>query len=226
MTSSDIHNLVRIAIQRYQRQQKETEQNSKEESDKVCQQQQPKNHSEESLVSNKRTYDTWESRFQELLDYKLKCGHCLVPYNYAENHGLAVWVKKQRYEYKQYLKLQKETPSGQRTTYTHRSSMTPARIKNLNRIGFVWNSQQAKWEQMFRELVDYKNRYGDCNVPAKYAANRPLGFWVTRQRVQRREMGSHPSGMILQRVKMLDSIGFLWEAPTRDSPKDSWTPIS
>lgn len=40
---------------------------------------------------------TWNERFQELLDYKAKHGHCDVPGAWWENPQLAQWVEKMRW---------------------------------------------------------------------------------------------------------------------------------
>lgn len=68
----------------------------------------------------------WDERVYELLDYKRMYGHCNVPSRYAPNRQLAVWVKRQRRQYKFY---QDDKPS----------SMTPQRIARLEAIGFEWD---------------------------------------------------------------------------------------
>lgn len=164
----------------------------------------PNNNAKEKITPRKKKYDTWRTRFLELIQFKEKHGHCLIPYHYPEHQALAVWVKKQRYDYKQYLKLERDH------TVNTRTSMTEERIQKLTSIGFVWDSHEAKWAQMFRELLKYKERHGNCNVRAKYPPNPQLGLWVVRQRVLRRELGVKHSPTFLKRVKMLDSIGFQW----------------
>jgi Helicase associated domain len=42
--------------------------------------------------------ENWTEKYETLLDYRLKNGHCLVPNQYAENPPLAEWVKRQRYQ--------------------------------------------------------------------------------------------------------------------------------
>ena len=38
------------------------------------------------------------------------------------------------------------------------------------------------WEARFQQLVEYKNKNGDCHVPAVYKSNKGLGTWVRSQR--------------------------------------------
>ena len=39
--------------------------------------------------------DQWLERFQDLVEFKVKHGHCLVPHNYPPNQQLAQWTKRQ-----------------------------------------------------------------------------------------------------------------------------------
>jgi len=77
---------------------------------------------------------TWEGRFEELLEYKAIHGHCAVP-KYVP--GLGNWVKKQRMAY---ANIKKGTPSNM---------LTPERVIKLSEIGFVWNASaragRADW---------------------------------------------------------------------------------
>lgn len=40
----------------------------------------------------------------------------------------------------------------------------------------------ARWEQMFEKLLDYKEGHGDCLVPNRYEPDPSLGAWVSTQR--------------------------------------------
>jgi hypothetical protein len=42
--------------------------------------------------------ENWTEKYEVLLDYRLKNGHCMVPNQYTENPPLAEWVKRQRYQ--------------------------------------------------------------------------------------------------------------------------------
>jgi len=72
----------------------------------------------------------WESRFNQLVEYKKKHGDCLVPIGYKGNSQLANWVSTQRQEYK--IKNDGKP-----------SRLTPERIQRLNEIGFVWEAQRG-----------------------------------------------------------------------------------
>ncbi len=72
----------------------------------------------------------WKQRFDELLDFKKKYGHCLIPVSHEENPQLANWVSTQRQEWKAY---KSKRPSR----------LTEERVALLNNAGFVWEAQRG-----------------------------------------------------------------------------------
>ena len=58
------------------------------------------------------------------------------------------------------------------------------------------------WETQFNELVQYKAKHGDCNVPRKQGQ---FGRWVDKQRF------NYKKGKLSQdRINRLNGIGFDW----------------
>lgn len=70
----------------------------------------------------------WNSKFEELREYSVAYGDCMVPQHYEENPPLGLFVKNQRRQYK-LMKMEKK------------SSMTKERVEKLESIGFVWNTR-------------------------------------------------------------------------------------
>jgi Helicase associated domain len=78
---------------------------------------------------------------------------------------------------------------------------------------------QARWENMFEKLKDYKQQHGNCLVPNRYEKDRSLGSWVSTQRryykfkcppkcsKDRRNPQWNEN-----RIAMLRDIGFEWVA--------------
>ncbi len=62
------------------------------------------------------------------------------------------------------------------------------------------------WFGRFGQLSAYKDRFGDCDVPARWPEDKRLATWVINQRVLRRE-GSLNS----DKVDLLDTVGFNWQ---------------
>jgi phage-related protein len=79
----------------------------------------------------------WDERFEQLKAFQKEHGHCRVPGRYDQNsatHQPAVWVSKQREQYK-FLQQGKK------------SQMKEERIQRLNAIGFEWflHQQSKPW---------------------------------------------------------------------------------
>jgi len=140
--------------------------------------------------------ENWIARYQQLLQFKERHGHCNVPFKWPENPHLGGWVVRQREKKK----------SGK---------LLPDRERMLNEIGFVWNLRpnvklfadpEENWTARYQQLLQFKEKYGHCKVPFKWPENPRLGGWVVRQREMKK------SGKLLpERERMLQAIGFTWQ---------------
>jgi hypothetical protein len=128
----------------------------------------------------------WETMFSELERYRERFGNCNVPAKWPENPRLASWVTTQR-------------------AFKDKGKLTSPREKRLNEIGFVWDPFEALWETKFAELKLYKERFGDCNVPARWKEHPRLATWVGEQR-----SGNAEGGLTSERKSRLDKLGFVW----------------
>ncbi|SMQ86975.1 Superfamily II DNA or RNA helicase [Bacillus sp. OV166] len=129
----------------------------------------------------------WEKNFQQLISFKDKYGHSLVPKGYKENPALANWIAKQRISY------------NDRT-------LSQERIERLNELGFIWDKLESQWEERFRELTEFRNETGHCLVPHRYKENPSLGRWAGTQR------NDYIKDKLSQgRIERLNELGFVWE---------------
>ena len=137
------------------------------------------NRKSESLTSD---VDIWETRFQSLVEFKEKKGHCLVPKVYPENRQLSYWVFRQRGLY------------SNRTKNKGGNNLTEERFQRLKDIGFVFKAKHskeqnkvdaerrkpqldAKWNRFYQEFCKYKEKTGSCLIPKVYEENQPLSSW-------------------------------------------------
>lgn len=88
-----------------------------------------------SIRTNPKTM--WNTRLQELTDYKNENGDCLVPQRYPENTQLGIWVNTQRRHYKLLNEGKK-------------SCMTLERLEKLDKVGFSWSKLGTKDPKMAR----------------------------------------------------------------------------
>ena len=140
----------------------------------------------------------WNDLHRLLVEYEAEHGNCLVPQHYPDNKALGKWVDKQRTQYR----LRREGKH---------SFLTEERIKKLEDLGFEWSPLGNSWDDRYDELVEYKNKHGNCLVPQRYSKNKALGRWVAKQRTQyrlRREGKQTP--LTEDRIKLLDEVGFVW----------------
>jgi hypothetical protein len=124
--------------------------------------------------------------FQELLIYKETHGDCNVQQKQSEHASLARWVARQRQDYKQ-------------------NKLAPDRVKRLQTLGFVWAAREAYWENMFRELLKFREKHGHCNVPRGYPENPQLAQWANNQCTSYGK-----KKLSKDKVKRLKNAGFLW----------------
>jgi hypothetical protein len=141
--------------------------------------------------------DQWNDRFQDLVDFKKKTGHCLVPHNYPLNQQLAQWVKRQRYQFK--LK-----------NMSRHSTLTGIRQEALEEMGFVWDSHKAAWIERLEALKLFKAEHSHCNVPSNYD-DRALAIWVKCQRRQYKLYTKGERSTITEeRFRELDGMDLDW----------------
>lgn len=155
-------------------------------------------HSSSDVVSTGKHNSNWEKWMELLSDYHAQHGNVDVPLKYELNPSLGTFVNRQRTEYR---KMQSGKPS----------TMTPAKIDNLNRLGFTWAVREShvSWEDRFAELKVFFDENGHCNVPKIYGKNPSLGYWVNEQRFQyRRLMKKKPSYMTQEKLKALNELDF------------------
>jgi hypothetical protein len=109
----------------------------------------------------------WQLRFDELKAYAAAHGgDTCVPKEPADDkfNALGRWVAQQRF-------LRKST----------HGTLSSARIAALDAIGFVWNVNDAQWQQHLQELAAHKAAYGHVNIPSRGAGG-ALGLWLCKVR--------------------------------------------
>ena len=97
---------------------------------------------------------------QETESIRLACSrHADNDYLTYISFRLADWVNTQRKAFKKNLLEGKAT------------FITGDRIDSLNDIGFIWDPMQDAFDRRLSQLVEYKESYGDCNVPYAFKEN-------------------------------------------------------
>ena len=162
---------------------------------------------------SKRQNDDWNNRLEQLKEYKIAHGDCLVPHGYEEDSAFAEWIHRQRTTYAAMIKNPDQT-----------SDFIKMRMTQLEALGFNFTVHDDKWMEHYEQLKAYKSKYGDCLVPTHYADNPRLGRWTHTQRHQRRQQAKGKRACITEeRIALLDEIGFQWEVrPAFQNPRATW----
>jgi hypothetical protein len=155
----------------------------------------------------------WMLKYEDCVAFEREHGHCVIPSKYPPNRTLALWAKRQRYNYQLY----KNKNATKRKGKGYRgSSLTPDRIKLLDDIGFCWEHKQQTWNLRYETLLEFKKEYGHTMVPSNflYKGSTQLATWVKTQRTQfsRRMKGEGGHHMANERIELLNQIEFVWKA--------------
>ncbi len=131
----------------------------------------------------------WENRYELLLEFVSREGHCRVPARHVEDGvSLGRWLRFQR---------------------KNRDRLNAERAQALERLpGWSWDGQDAKWERAYKLLEEYVRREGTALVPKKHFENDfSLGAWVMHQRSHYRK-----GQLASERIERLSRIdGWIWE---------------
>ena len=150
----------------------------------------------------------FEAKFLELVEFRAKFGHCDVPTRYKkvkENEfDLGKWCT----QIKSALRRQDK---GERTRY----KLTQDRIDRLEKIGFRWkdDSNAITFDKRYSELIEFKAKFGHCNVPKRYEENPTLGRWCGNLRTayNKKQKGMKSSYKLSDdRIGRLEKVGFNW----------------
>jgi hypothetical protein len=140
---------------------------------------------------------SWEDNYSRLVRFFDELGHTDVPSDYIDSQ-LYAFVRKQREFYKAFV-AGKSSP------------MTSERVAELEALGFCWNTNDARWKERYKELVDFKSRNGHCKVPDKYHENTQLASWVRNQRNQFKKYHTGEKSTLTEaRIEALVGIDFEW----------------
>jgi hypothetical protein len=130
----------------------------------------------------------WDIHFEELKKFHRKHGHCWIPQTTPALRSLERWTRFQRAAWK-------------------RGLLPEDRRRRLEELDFGKPHYNPAWDNHFAELLDYKSRFGDCDVPSRWPENPVLSGWVGTQRYDRKA-----GRLSRERIDRLNEIGFVWHS--------------
>ena len=146
--------------------------------------------------------ESWQHFYNLLTEYKADCKNTNVHQKYMTDNGerLGEWVLGQRKDYK-------------------KGKLTEEKIKLLNRISFLWDAYDAKWNESYKCLVDYYKEHGHSQVHTLYKNKdgHRLGAWVSYQRKGYKLIGKR-NWLNDEKVQLLNKVNFVWAAAPQRTP--------
>lgn len=124
----------------------------------------------------------WERRFKELLAFKARFGHALVPNHWPENPRLGEWLASQRHIVKD-----------------------PRRRKRLAELGCFDRREDMIWNRRFAEWQAYVRKTGTTSFPVG-KTHLTLAHWSRLQRIYRKE-----GTLEDEKIRRLTKAGFPWD---------------
>lgn len=131
----------------------------------------------------------WDKKFDLLIAYKEREGHCNVPQNHKEDGiNLGVWLTRQR-------KLKRD------------GKLDGDLQQLLEDIDVMWEILPDKGKNMYQLLVQFQQREGHCNVPIRHKEDEvSLGSWLRKQRSKKKE------GKLDRTLeRRLEEMGVIWD---------------
>ncbi|WP_371823820.1 helicase associated domain-containing protein [Lentimicrobium sp. L6] len=137
----------------------------------------------------KKNSASWYEMLEMLKEYHRIHGDFIVPKKYPINQALSSWLY--------YQKTLKRT-----------DKLEDEKIKAFEEIGFEFPKpleNQKSWDERFEELLAYKDKHGNCQVPVRFKENQQLATWVRTQRRYYKE-----ETITEDKKSKLENIGFIW----------------
>ena len=142
------------------------------------------------MIWETRAETAWARGVEAARRYQRQYGDLQVPPGYQDETGFALgnWLK--------------NTRARQRS-----GALTREQIEELEALGIVWNSVDARWERCYAEAAAYYEWHGDLAFPKKYVTESGvrLGPWLENQRAAYQNGTLSPD-----KIRRLEAIGMEW----------------
>lgn len=137
--------------------------------------------------------ERWNRNFRALKAYYDQHGNLDVPQTYVTSDGIRLgqFVKNMRFH--------RDTK--------YRRCLTPSRVIQLTQMGMIWDVDEYRWQENYREAQAYYQEHGKLCPTKRYTtpSGKKLGAWLTYQRQK------HAAGELSEeKTAMLNAIGMLW----------------
>ena len=155
-----------------------------------------------SIGSLQKVWSGFDERFNDLMSFKAKYGHCNVSKR-GENASLGHWCYKLRGSYKKIQNNQKPN-----------RKLSDEQIQRLNDAGFNWSLRKVGpgFDERFNELMAFKAKYGHCDV-SHTGEDVSLGKWCSDLRGSYKKIQNNQkprTKLSDAQIRRLNDAGFKW----------------
>jgi hypothetical protein len=145
---------------------------------------------------------SFDDRFNDLMAFKAKYGHCIVPYR-GEDASLCRWCIIVRGSYKKIQNNQKPI-----------TKISDEQIQRLSDAGFNWSLRKvgSGFDKNFNDLMSFKAKYGHCKVSQR-GEDASLGQWcnIVRGSYKKMQNNQKPRTKLSdEQIQRLSDAGFKW----------------
>lgn len=144
---------------------------------------------------------SWDLMYQYALQYYQQHGNLEIPIKYKTDDG---------YSLGHWLYVQRKVRAGEMF-----GILGTERIEKLDAIGMIWeNRHEFSWNKYYTAACQYREKYGDLNVNAKYVTKNGirLGSWICNLRTCMKS-GNRSLYLTDEHICDLNKIGMIWEQP-------------
>ena len=141
----------------------------------------------------------WKKGYQHAEQFYRENGHLMPGSTYVceDGYPLGSWIRRMR---------------AQKSGGMALTNLTKKRVRELEKIGMVWNVCDEGWMNGYRQAKAYFEEHGDLNVPVRYKTETgfALGNWLSNQR-EAKEGESRSKKLTEEQIRQLESIGMVWK---------------
>ena len=107
----------------------------------------------------------WMRQYESLVEFRKEHGHNDIPVLYEPNPSLYYWIGTQKQSYKKGKLSEDRVALLNEIEFDFK--VVPRGERKVTRGGNRPFLEGAEWEKMYQELVEFKDKNGDCDVPQR-----------------------------------------------------------
>jgi len=112
-----------------------------------------------------------------------------------------------------------KTTAGVRRKPSNQDASAPQKRKKTKKDVTTHSTKSDRFDDWCKQLLQFKEEFGHCNVPRRYSRNKSLGYWCSKIRsaYKKIQVGGNPlCNLSPEMIERLEKIGFQWQVVDYD----------